>query len=62
MGSRRADEFRVLRLQVVISPRVLAPSLAGTSNSSAGSALYSRLTDTFGYLNKAVRGAQPGWY
>ena len=47
--------------QVVISPRVLAPSLAGSSNSSSGAALFTRLTNSFGYLNKQVRSSSTAW-
>lgn len=41
-------------LQVVISPRVVSPSLAGTSANSSGPGLWTRLTSSFGYLNDQV--------
>lgn len=46
--------YVLISFQVVLSPRVLAPSLAATSNSSSGTALFNRLTSSFGYLNRQV--------
>ena len=39
-------------MQVVISPHVYGPSISLTNNSASGTALWTRLSQSFGYLNK----------
>ena len=46
----------VLRVQVVISPHVYGPSISLTNSSASGTALWTRLSQSFGYLNKAGYG------
>lgn len=38
-------------MQVVISPHVYGPSISDTTNDDAGTALWTRLSQSFGYLN-----------
>ena len=46
----------VLGVQVVISPHVYGPSISLTTNSASGKALWTRLSQSFGYLNKVGYG------
>ena len=46
----------MLRVQVVISPHVYGPSISLTNSSASGTALWTRLSQSFGYLNKAGYG------
>jgi len=43
-------------VQVVISPHVYGPSISLTTNDDAGTALWTRLSQSFGYLNLAGYG------
>ncbi len=43
-------------VQVVISPHVYGPSISMTTNDDAGTALWTRLSQSFGYLNLAGYG------
>ena len=43
----------VIVMQVVISPHVYGPSISMTTNKASGTALWTRLSQSFGYLNKA---------
>ena len=38
--------------QVVIAPRLTPPSVTGIKANTTGAALFSRLSTSFGYLNK----------
>ena len=42
----------VVGVQVVISPHVYGPSISQTTKNAAGEALWTRLSQSFGYLNK----------
>ena len=42
-------------LQVVIAPRLTPPSVTGIKANTTGAGLFSRLSSSFGYLNKQVR-------
>ena len=43
------EQQHVWRLQVIIAPHVLPPSITG--NNATGQALFTRLSTSFGYLN-----------